>query len=105
MDMFDLMDDQALELERQKEYTKSEIDSDSCVQMDLYGQYGLGLHYCTGCRRKSELQVMKSNAGWYLGVIDSEGPLCRASAYYPTRKYAAAILTASRYCLRAYSEI
>ena len=34
------------------------------------------------CEHGLELRVYKSNAGWYIGTWDEQGPYCRISGYY-----------------------
>ena len=83
-DMFDLMDDQAIELDQQKEYVRTEIASDTtveCRQLANFGEMGIGLDFCGSCSRIKDLQVMQSPAGYYIGICDSDGPFCRATPY------------------------
>lgn len=82
-DMCDLMDDQAIELDHQKEYVRTEIASDTveCKQLANFGEMGIGLDFCESCSRIHELKVMRSPAGYYIGICDNDGPFCRATPY------------------------
>jgi hypothetical protein len=44
------------------------------------------------CTKGKKLQVLNSNAGYYIGVFDDEGPYCRMSEYYRSRELAEAAL-------------
>lgn len=79
----DLMDDQAIELDRQKEFCQAEIEEEftQCKQFEIGGEMGLGLLFCTSCKRRSELQVCRSGGGFYVGIVDNDGPFCRATDY------------------------
>ena len=66
-----------------------------CNQIAKYGDDSQGIDKCTDCEFKWNLQVLRTRKGWYLGVVDDSGICCRATPVYPTRKYAAAILSAS----------
>ena len=47
----------------------------------VYGQ--LALEYCG---KRLPLQILRSNAGFYIGTADDDGPVSRESAeYYVTR--------------------
>lgn len=52
------------------------------------------------CTRGYEIQVLKSNAGYYLGTIDEDGfPNCRvSSSYAKTREIAEKQLIPNRVC-------
>lgn len=40
------------------------------------------------CRHGKEIDVHKSAAGWYIGVVDDCGPFCRISGYYRSKEEA-----------------
>lgn len=40
----------------------------------------------------SEFQVLRSNAGWYVGTMCEEGPYSRESGYFKTREEAQSAL-------------
>jgi len=53
------------------------------------------------CIKGKELGVHKSNAGFYIGVVDEEGPLCRISEeYYETRELAELLLKSNAFVVR-----
>ncbi len=37
---------------------------------------------------KLPLVIMQSNAGWYIGTYNDEGPVSRESEYFPSKKMA-----------------
>jgi len=39
-------------------------------------------------------QICRSGAGYYIGTMDAEGPLCRMTGYFPTKVEAQFILDA-----------
>lgn len=41
---------------------------------------------CADCGKKPELEVLRSNAGFYVGTQCDCGPYSRESDYYPTRE-------------------
>ncbi|MCO2079432.1 hypothetical protein IPC264_20030 [Pseudomonas aeruginosa] len=52
------------------------------------------------------LQVLMSNAGFYIGTIDEEGPVSRESAeYYPSRKLAQQALDNGTWSQRGNSDL
>ena len=89
----DLYDDQQVELDRQKEYARKEIGEsiqEQCNCLETGSSFDLGL--CHQCRLASRLAVLKSAAGYYIGVAEDDGPYCRGSGYYPDHDTAASIL-------------
>lgn len=80
---FDIFEDQQQTLDQIKDYTRKEIgQSESCQQLENYGEYGLGEDMCIGCPRFRNLIPMHTPAGWYLGTKDRDGgPWCRATGY------------------------
>ena len=65
-------------------------------------QFGL---QAGGIGRRLELQALRSNAGWYLGTFDDEGPCSRESAeYFPTEQAANAALDSGDWTQR-YEEV
>jgi hypothetical protein len=41
------------------------------------------------CGKRLDLMILKSNAGWYIGTADEEGPCSRESVEYFTSQEAA----------------
>lgn len=50
--------------------------------------YGELCLYCDICTRCPGLSVQRSAAGYYLGVSDENGRVCRITRYYKTREEA-----------------
>lgn len=44
------------------------------------------------CIKGKEIQVLRSNAGYYIGCFDVDGPYCRISHYYRDKATAEAAL-------------
>ncbi len=58
--------------------------------------HGLLAKECLGLTL--ELQALKSNAGWYLGTVDKEGPVSRESEqYWSTKEEAEEALRTSQW--------
>lgn len=53
-------------------------------------------------QREFPLTVCQSNAGFYLGCEDDEGPVARDSEYFPTREAAQAALDSGEWCQRMH---
>ena len=49
---------------------------------------------CGDCGVTPQLEVLSSQAGYYIGTQCTCGPFTRESGYYPTRELAAAALVA-----------
>jgi hypothetical protein len=64
--------------------TKTEIE-DGVLDFRRFGY----LTYA-GCARRAELQVLKSQAGWYIGTVNDEGLPCarESQEYWPTQELA-----------------
>ena len=92
----DLYDDQALELDRQKDYVRSEIGEGECNQVNVGSEMGLGLDLCSECNVRTMLQICQSAAGFYIGTRDCDGPFCRATEYYPSIEMARQVLDDAR---------
>jgi len=45
-------------------------------------------NHCSECKKELKLEVLMSNAGYYIGTQCCCGPYSRESHYYPTRKAA-----------------
>ena len=43
-----------------------------------------------GCARRAELQVLQSQAGWYIGTVNEDGLPCarESQEYWPTQELA-----------------
>lgn len=53
------------------------------------------------CTKGHELKVYSSNAGFYIGTWDEEGPFCRCSAnYYPSKLMAQDLLDTQTFMVR-----
>lgn len=52
----------------------------------------------TWCNKKLPLQVLQSNAGYYIGTASDEGPCSRESVeYWPTRAHAVESLSSGNW--------
>ncbi len=55
------------------------------------------------CHKRLPLAVLKSNAGYYIGTFDEEGPCSRESVeYFPSEQLAAQALTTGDWTQKAY---
>jgi hypothetical protein len=52
------------------------------------------------CNLNLPLQVLQSNAGYYLGTMDEEGPVSRESEYFPNFLAAETALKNNTWCQR-----
>jgi len=52
---------------------------------------------CPDCRVKLELQVLQSNAGYYIGTFCDCGPYSRESGYYSSRETAQTALDSGQF--------
>ena len=56
-----------------------------------------GPETCDECHKTPELQVCRSNAGYYVGTYCDCGPYSRESGYYPTHEQAESALNSGVY--------
>ena len=64
----------------------------------MYKRHGkLAYEYC---KVRLELCVMQSNAGYYLGTWDEEGPVSRESEYFGSKAAAEYALENNTFCQR-----
>jgi len=52
---------------------------------------------CSECGEPITMEVLSSNAGFYIGTMCCEGPISRESGYYPSRDRASAALSTGFY--------
>lgn len=78
----------------------SKIDRDDGV-LD-FRRYGY-LTYA-GCARRAELQVLKSQAGWYIGTVNEDGLPCarESQEYWPSEALALEALTNDTWTQKAW---
>ena len=78
----------------------TKIDRDDGV-LD-FRRYGY-LTYA-GCARRAELQVLKSQAGWYVGTVNEDGLPCarESQEYWPSETLALEALTNDTWTQKAW---
>jgi len=55
------------------------------------------------CNKRLPLAVLKSNAGFYIGTLDEEGPCSRESVeYFPTQALAIKALESGNWTQKSY---
>lgn len=71
------------------------------VQKSIYPEFGWGKLAREYCNVRLPLEVLQSNAGFYIGTIDEDGPCSRESLeYFPSRESAKTALRTKNWTQR-----